>query len=333
MAIVEAEFESEKELEDWVKGEFGTFLPVSVLLDGFYVSTGSGKKGVPDGFAFDFDGRMWYVIECELLKHEVWPHIAEQITRFVVAMKNPATLRVVRDRLFEHVMGTQSTADVARTLGCVPERLLQEMELFVEGIPPRFVIFIDKTNRDLQDMATALDSPTLVFRVQKFLVDGRPEYHSPDRNLPTFATEPDTSTGNEVTEYGVIELLGGGELAGEVGRFKCYRLADGSVIHMKKSKYHERQNYYWYGIGPSALEHFDEFGVTHVVFVMGNYGFVRVPLGTLTEFLKHTKATCHADGSVRHYHVLITHDAEPELFWSNEVPKYCLAEYFTPFEQ
>ncbi len=72
MAIVEADFDSEKELERWVKDEFSTFLPASVLLDGFIVSTPSGKKGVPDGFAFDFDGRQWYVIECELLKHGVW---------------------------------------------------------------------------------------------------------------------------------------------------------------------------------------------------------------------------------------------------------------------
>ena len=208
MAIVEAEFEAERELESWVKGEFSTFLPASVLTDGFLVSTPSGKKGVPDGFAFDFEGRQWYVIECELLKHGVWPHIAEQVTRFVVAMKNPGSLRTVRDRLFEHVMQVGTSDDVARQLGCVPERLLQEIELFVEGIRPHFVIFIDKTNKDLQDMASALDAPTLVYRIQKFLVDGRPEYHSPDRNLPTLMSEPEQSPGGRGPEFDAVEHLG-----------------------------------------------------------------------------------------------------------------------------
>jgi hypothetical protein len=208
MAIVEADFDSEKELERWVKNEFSTFLPASVLLDGFLASTPAGKKGVPDGFAFDFDGRQWSVIECELLKHGVWPHIAEQLTRFVVAMKNSATLRIVRDRLFEHIMDSGTAAEVAKQLDCVPERLLQEIELFVEGIRPQFVVFIDTINKDLQDMAAALDAPTLVFRVQKFLVDGRPEYHSPDRNLPTIATEPEEAPGGGATEYDVVEILG-----------------------------------------------------------------------------------------------------------------------------
>ena len=333
MAITEADFDNEKELERWIKAEFSVFIPLSFVLDGFSVSTSSGKRGIPDGFAFDFDGRQWYVIECELLKHGVWPHIAEQVTRFVVAMKNPSTLRTVRDRVFEHVMASGKANDVAKQLGSVPERLLQQIELFVEGLRPQFVIFIDRTNKDLQDMADALDAPTMIFRVQKFLVDGRPEYHSPDRNLPAIVSEPEDSGARGATEYQVIEMLGGGELAGQTGRFKCYRLTDGSIIHVKKSKYHSRQNYYWYGIAPAVLGHFAEFGVTHVVFIMSDYGFVRVPIETVTEYVKHTKATRHSDGSVRHYHFLISHDAEPELYWSSEQPKYSLAEHFSPFEQ
>ncbi len=332
MGIVEADFEKEKELESWVKAEFAAFIPSSIVLDGFSVSTPSGKRGIPDGFAFDFDGRQWYVIECELLRHRVWHHIAEQMVRFVVATKNPSTLRVIRDKLFEHIIASNATHDVAKKLGTVPERLLQQIELFIEGIRPQFVIFIDKTDKDLEEMAAALDAPTLIFRVQKFLVDGRPEYHSPDRNLPAIVSEPDEAPVRVGTEYDVIEMLGGGELAGDTGRFKCYRLNDGLVIHVKTSKYHSRGNYYWYGITPAALDHLTEFAVTHVVFIMGDYGFARVPLETVAEFVRHTNATRNPDGSVRHYHVLISHDAEPELYWSNERPKYQLAEFFSPFE-
>lgn len=65
---------------------------------------------------------------------------------------------------------------------------------------------------------------------------------------------------------------------------------------------------------------------------MGDYGFVRVPIETVTAYLKHTKTTCHADGSIRHYHVLISHDAEPELYWSSDVPRYSLADCFHSFD-
>ena len=99
MGMNEADFENEQELEDWTFENIRTFLPESYLVKGFQISTVSGKNGVPDGFGFSFENRDWHLIECELLKHGVWPHIAEQITRFVVALQNPDTIRKIRDRL------------------------------------------------------------------------------------------------------------------------------------------------------------------------------------------------------------------------------------------
>ncbi len=320
MAIREAEFDSEAELQTWVQSEFIAFLPASMLLDGSTVTTASGKRGIPDGIAFDFAGRAWYVIENELLKHGVWPHIAEQMVRFVVATQNPDTLRRIRDRVFEHIMTEGSADRMATELDTVPERLLQQIELFIEGVRPHFVIFIDRTNRDLEDMAHALDAPTSIFRVQKFIVDGKAEYHSPDRNVPVIQSDPEDRSAFG-SNFEVIELLGGGEPADGPGRFRWYRLANGDMIHIKRSKYHERNNYYWYGINPSALERLQQLRITHVVFVMGEYGFAKIPVETVRTFVSHTKTSSNPDGSIRHYHFLSSHDSEPELSWSNEVPK------------
>ena len=46
MAIVEADFDNEKELEHWVKAEFSAFIPSSIVLDGFSVSTPSGNPTI-----------------------------------------------------------------------------------------------------------------------------------------------------------------------------------------------------------------------------------------------------------------------------------------------
>ena len=85
MSILEADFDNEKELENWVKANIGDFLPGSICIPGCSITTMSGKAGVPDGFAFNLEENEWYVIEAELLKHGVWPHIAEQggITKLV----------------------------------------------------------------------------------------------------------------------------------------------------------------------------------------------------------------------------------------------------------
>ena len=170
MAITEQKFDNEAELQAWAQGNIATFLGPCAYLKGFMVRTSSGKGCVPDGFAFDFAQKEWYIVEYELLEHGVWPHIAEQVTRFVVALQNPASLREVRNQLFEHILATDRVNTTAGELGVPPERLLQQIELFIEGVLPTVVVIINDTNQDLTDFAHALDAPTQVFRVRKFLV-------------------------------------------------------------------------------------------------------------------------------------------------------------------
>ena len=89
MPLSEANFDNEMELQTWMKANITHFFPGSFWINGFHISTISGKQGIPDGFAFNLEDRSWSVVECELLAHGVWPHIAEQLTRFVVAIRNP----------------------------------------------------------------------------------------------------------------------------------------------------------------------------------------------------------------------------------------------------
>lgn len=330
MSILEAKYDSEGELQNWVFSNILSFLPTCHLISGFQIKTSSGKAGVPDGFAFDFTNREWYIIECELLSHGVWPHIAEQITRFVVAQKNPESLRTIRDKLLEDILKSGNLADITKQLNTSNERLLQQIELFIESVQPTLVIFIDESNKDLEDMTQALDVPTRVFRIKKFLVNKKPEYFCPDRNEPVLVTEPTERT--QTDEYDIIELLGGGKLESSSGRFKCYKLNDESIVYIKKSKYYEKNDYYWYAITPAGLEYTDEFKITHVIFIMGEFGFVKVPVNIVKEFIANTGVSNNLDGSIKHFHLLISHGPKPELFWSNEKPKFQLADYFQSFE-
>lgn len=330
MAITEAAFESERELQNWVYANIRTFLPRSYLIDGFQITTISGKNSAPDGFGFNFDNREWYLIECELLGHGVWPHIAEQITRFVVALQNPDTLRKIRDRLFDYICDKKIISQVASGLGTVPERMHQQVELFIESVQPQIVIFIDEANQDLEDMAHALDIPTKIFRLKKFLVNGAPEYYSPDTHAPVIVSEP--SEEGPSFEYDIVELLGGGKLETSVRRFKCYKLEDGSIVHIKKSKLYPGKQCYWYGISAVSLDYIKEYKVTHMVFIMGDFGFVKVPMSTIHQFLQHTLTSKNPDGSIRHYHCYISTGPEPELYITSDQPKYSLLEYFQPFD-
>jgi hypothetical protein len=331
MAINEAQFDSESELQDWAFKNIGTFLPRVILIPGFQISTTSGKFAVPDGFAFNFVDREWHVVECELLVHGVWPHIAEQITRFVVGLQNPETIRKIRDRIFEHIVNSGRSAPIVTSLSTTPERLLQQIELFVEGISPRVTIFIDKTDQDLEDMARALEAETTIFRVQKFIVNGQAEYYSPDGNAPAIETEHAADGEVPASDFDIIELLGGGKLEASEGRFKCYRLTDGSIVNIKKSRLYHEQNY-WYGISSPSLQHIREHKVQCIVFVMGDFGLAKVPVPLIEKYLKDAYTTANPDGTVRHYHVYISHDPNPKLFYSNKQDGFSIADYFVGFD-
>ncbi len=332
MSIVESPFDNEAELEKWAFDNVQQFLGECISLGKLKITTSSGKGGIPDGFSFNFSSREWFVLEAELLEHGVWPHIAEQVTRFVVALRNQDTLRKIRDRLFNQILEDGLAEAVSKQLGTTTARLLQEIELFVEGVQPHVVIFIDDTNQDLNDFAHALEIPTVIYRVKKFLVHGQAEYYSPDKASPFITTDPTLKIPPGAQEFDVIKQLGGGTLVTGGGRVKCYKLEDGRVINIRRSKFYEKYNYYWYGLNPRSLDQGKDMGMTHLVFVMGEWGFVVVPIETVLKFCKNTSISKNPDGSLRHYHVLISPEPEPQMYWSNEAPKFNVTEYAQAFE-
>jgi hypothetical protein len=304
MPITDAPFDNEKELESWVYQSIETFSPGCVLLPGFRITTPSGKHGVPDGFVFNFQLRSWWIVECELLRHGVWPHIAEQLTRFVVAGQNPATLRQIRDRLFEEVMNRGLSDQASTLLETDSTRLFQKLELFVEGVQPSIAVFIDDTNQDLTDFCNALDVPTEIYRVNKFLVDGRPEYYSPDKSEPVIATLPSETTGTSSAVYDAIERLGGGEVVN--GRSNIYKLTDGRVVKVQYSKFYDSHHTYWFGISPRPYQTARDLGISDFVFVLGDEGFVVVSTSKVDSYLESAYQTKNPDGSIRHFHMYIS---------------------------
>jgi hypothetical protein len=56
-----------------------------------------------------------------------------------------------------------------------------------------------------------------------------------------------------------------------------------------------------------------------------------VPLELLREYLKTAGTTDQPDGSVRHYHILITSVPTPSLYSSKEKPSFDLTPFFETF--
>ena len=131
----------------------------------------------------------------------------------------------------------------------------------------------------------------------------------------------------------VVSLLGGGSLVSSESRLRLYCLSDGRKTHIKYSKLYPRPNNFWYGLRPAVIEYLGESDNSYLTFVMGRHAAATVPLELVREYCKETKSSMNPDGTIRRYHVLISNEEDPHLFWSQETPRYPLLQYLIRLDQ
>jgi hypothetical protein len=128
----------------------------------------------------------------------------------------------------------------------------------------------------------------------------------------------------------VVEHFGGEkERLGKGNRYIC-RVGDGKILNVKYSKRHS--DYYWFGLHASLWEDMGKAGATHIVFILLPHGFVTVPLVLMKQYLAEAAFSPKSDGSVRHYHVMITGDEKPAFFYHGKPARIALEQHYTRFE-
>jgi len=126
----------------------------------------------------------------------------------------------------------------------------------------------------------------------------------------------------------VLAELGGPVATIPAGNFKVYRLSDGRIVNLKYSRSHRK--YYWFGVHASLLEGLKLVGGTHLVLVLGQSGFVTLPMETVAQYIAEAGSSPKPDGTVRHYHLLVSTSSNPELFHHGKTTRYPLRDYFSP---
>jgi hypothetical protein len=122
---------------------------------------------------------------------------------------------------------------------------------------------------------------------------------------------------------GEVEKLGSGP------RYIA-RVGDGKVINIKYSKRHT--SYYWFGLHASLWEEIGTAGVTHVVFILMPDGLVTVPVAVVKDYIEEAGISPKSDGSIRHYHVLISPEPRIEFFHHGKAVRVPLREYYSRLE-
>ena len=166
---IKTPFLNEEELEQVVIDNYEyIFGPNSIYLPKILLRTSDGFGTNPDGFAIDLASHRWYLVEAELAKHNVWNHIAPQVSKQVIAAQQTLSKRNLVDLSITQVQEDEITKekfselnikeiDIRRVLGDILDK-----EPIV-GIP------IDKISDDLKDWARTLKYDVKLWLINKFV--------------------------------------------------------------------------------------------------------------------------------------------------------------------
>jgi hypothetical protein len=211
--LIETKFANEQEVEDLVIANSEHFFgPSSILVPKKKIKTKDGFGTIPDGFAIDLSTRVWYIVEAELSHHNVWTHIAPQVTKQLLAAGRTETRQLLTEILVQMVTDDSNTKekfddesikeiDIRKVLGEILEKAP------VIGMP------IDAVTNDLRDWAATLKNDVKLWIVRKYIQFGNPQniaYEIPEEYRPVFDTtdrELQPQSGIKTYEVSITDLI------------------------------------------------------------------------------------------------------------------------------
>ena len=207
--FIKTPFANEQELEQVVVDNYEyIFGPTSIYLPKALIKTGDGIGTIPDGFAIDLASKKWYLVEAELLHHNVWGHIAPQISKQVIASLQPISKKTLEDLAVNQYQNDETTKekfaeqrikeiDVRKVLG---EILNKEP---IIGLP------IDAISGDLKEWARTLKYNVKLWTITKY-VDFNDKnsiaYEFPEEFKPILDTEEEEEKDEKVGELTRYEV-------------------------------------------------------------------------------------------------------------------------------
>lgn len=213
--FIKAPFINENELEGVVVNNYEyLFGPDSFYLPKTKIKTADGAGTIPDGFAIDLGQKKWYIVEAELGHHDVWNHIAKQVSKQIVASLQLLTKRNLEDISVDLYNQDDYLKEKFTDLGITSVDVRKVIRDILET-DPIIGIPIDHIPNDLKDWARQQRHNVKLWIVNKFIEFNNSTnviYEFPEEFKPIIDTEEESqpATANtEITRYDVelIDLL------------------------------------------------------------------------------------------------------------------------------
>lgn len=195
--FIKAPFRNEDELEQVVVSNYEyIFGPTSIYLPKKLIKTGDGTGTIPDGFAIDLGSRKWFLVEAELLHHNVWSHIAPQVAKQVIASLQPLSKKIIEDLAVEQYQNDQTTKEKFDEQG-IREINVRRILSEILDKDPQVGIPIDAISGDLKEWARTLKYNVKLWTITKYVEFQNPNnvvYEFPEEFKPELDTEEEKET-------------------------------------------------------------------------------------------------------------------------------------------
>ena len=220
--FIKSPFESEAELEKVVIDNYEyLFGPDSFYLPKTLIKTADGVGTIPDGFAIDLGQKKWYVVEAELGHHDVWNHIAKQVSKQIVASLQLTTKQKLEDISAEMYEKDEYIREKFANIGISSVNVRKVIRDILQD-DPIIGIPIDSIPNDLKDWARQQRHKVKLWIVSKFVELNNTSniiFEFPEDFRPALDTEEESNpqkANTEIAQYEVeiSDLISAGLLKG-----------------------------------------------------------------------------------------------------------------------
>lgn len=193
--FIKTPFVNELEIEGVViKNYEHLFGPDSFYLPKTLIKTADGSGTIPDGFAIDIGQKQWYIVEAELGHHDVWNHIAKQVSKQIVASQQIDTKRRLEDVAIDSYNLSSSVKEKFTNLNISSVDARKVIRDILEK-DPIIGIPIDHIPNDLRDWAKQQKHKVKLWLISKYSEFGNSAnivFEFPEEFKPTLdTTEPE----------------------------------------------------------------------------------------------------------------------------------------------
>lgn len=190
--FIQANFEDEDELERIVLENYEyIFGPGSFYLPKKLIKTREGIGTIPDGYAIDLNARRWFIVEVELGRHNVWNHIAPQISKQIIAAQQELSRKLLVEIAVNQYKEDDSIKDIFSDLNILELDVRKVLSEILETTP-LIGLPIDAISSDLKDWARTLKNDVKLWTVRKYVEFGDPKniiYEFPEEHKPVLDTQ------------------------------------------------------------------------------------------------------------------------------------------------